>query len=162
MMTLSSSVPPTDEPAEGSAAVACDEATTIRAAIGGDARAFEEIVHAHHRRVFNFLRQMTRHREDAEDLTQQTFIKAFHHLHRFDCQRPIIHWLLTIARHNALNHFRSVKKWEFIPTELASTEPSPARHVEDQERADNLWARARRVLSPREFEALWLRCAEEL
>jgi RNA polymerase sigma-70 factor (ECF subfamily) len=139
-----------------------DEAETIRAAIGGDARAFERVVQAHHRRVFNFLRQMVRHQEDAEDLTQQTFIKAFQNLHRFDCARPIIHWLLTIARHNALNHFRSARKWEFVPVELASAEPSPARCAEDQDQADNLWARARRVLSSREFEALWLRCAEDL
>jgi RNA polymerase sigma-70 factor, ECF subfamily len=139
-----------------------DDRELLRAAIAGDARAFEQVVHVHHRRVFNFLRQMTRHQEDAEDLTQQTFLKAYQHLNRFDGSRPIIHWLLTIARHNALNHFRSTKKWTFAPAELASAEPSPARQVEVQDRADDLWARARRILSQREFEVLWLRFSEEL
>jgi RNA polymerase sigma-70 factor (ECF subfamily) len=112
--------------------------------------------------VLNFVYQMTRQRQDAEDLTQQTFVKAFQHIDRVDPTRPIINWLLTIARRTTLNHFRSVRKWEFVPTELASGDPSPARQLEQQERSENLWARARRMLSQREFEVLWLRVAEEM
>jgi RNA polymerase sigma-70 factor (ECF subfamily) len=160
-MTLSPA-PRADEPTPGSAALRCDETEMLRAAAGGDILAFEQVVHVHHRRVLNFLYQMTRQREDAEDLTQQTFVKAFQHIHRIDWDRPIISWLLTIARRTALNHFRSVRKWEFVPAELTSNEPSPARRLEQQERAENIWARARRVLSQREFEVLWLRFAEEL
>jgi RNA polymerase sigma-70 factor, ECF subfamily len=152
----------TDEPVPGPLAAACDEATLVRAAAGGDARAFEQIVHAHHRRVFNFLYHMTRHRHDAEDITQQTFVKAYHHLGTFDCARPLINWLLTIARRTALNHFRSAKRWEYMPVEPASGAPSPAHYAEQKDRADNLWTRARRVLSQREFEVLWLRFAEDL
>jgi RNA polymerase sigma-70 factor, ECF subfamily len=160
-MTLSPA-PHTDEPLPGPVAAGCDEMEMLRAAAGGDTRAFEQIVHAHHRRVLNFLYQMTRQKQDAEDLTQQTFVKAFRHIHRIDCDRPIINWLLTIARRTALNHFRSVRKWEFVPAELSSAEPSPARRLEQHDRLENLWARARRVLSQREFEVLWLRFAEEL
>ncbi len=155
--------PRSNEPPDHPAATAPgDEAALVRAAAGGDAGAFEELVHAHHRRVFNFLMQMTRNLHDAEDLAQQTFIKAFHHLDRFDCARPLINWLLTIARRTALNHFRDAKKWEFMPTDVASSEPSPARQLEHQDRAETLWAQARHVLSQREFEVLWLRFAEEL
>ena len=139
-----------------------DEGHLVRSAAGGNMRAFEDLVHLHHRRVLHFVFQMTRQREDAEDLTQQTFVKAFHHIHRVDPARPIINWLLTIARRTALNHFRSVRKWEFAPAELVSAEPSPARQLEHQERTENLWALARRVLSQREFEVLWLRFAEEM
>jgi RNA polymerase sigma-70 factor (ECF subfamily) len=89
-------------------------------------------------------------------------VKAFQHIRRVDPTRPIINWLLTIARHTALNHFRSAKKWEYMPAEIASSEPSPARQLEQQERTENLWERARRVLSRREFEVLWLRVGEEL
>ena len=116
----------------------------------------------HHRRVVNFLFHMARQREDAEDLTQQTFLKAFQNIHRVDSERPIVSWLLTIARRTALNHFRATRKWEFAPAELVSSEPSPARQVEARDRADDLWARARRTLSQREFEVLWLRFAEDL
>src|SRR5438045_3307111 len=78
-----------------------DEAGLVRAVVDGDAGAFEPLVRAYHGRVFNFLQRMTRHRQDAEDLTQQTFVKAYRHLGQFDCRRPLINWLLTIARNTA-------------------------------------------------------------
>jgi RNA polymerase sigma-70 factor (ECF subfamily) len=122
----------------------------------------DEIVRLHSSRVFNYVYQMTRHRQDAEDLVQQTFIKAYNNLHRFDGRRPVINWLLTIARRSALNHFRSAKKWEEMPQSAASIEPSPANQAEDREEKENLWASARRLLSQREFEVLWLRFGEDL
>ncbi len=139
-----------------------DEAALIRDAVGGSARAFEQIVRSHQHRVFSFIWQMTRQRQDAEDLTQQTFIKAYHHLAGFDPRRPLINWLLVIARRTALNHFRSAKKWEPVPPETASAEPSPARQAEDRDRSDSLWDRARTVLPPRQFEIMWLRFGEDL
>ena len=162
MMTLSPAPRADESLGDSPAAARSDEAQRVRAAVAGDARAFEQLVHEHHRRVFNFLCHMTRQRQDAEDLTQQTFIKAFNHLDSFDCARPLINWLLTIARRTALNHFRSAKKWEFMPADLPSSEPSPARQLEHQDQAETIWARARRVLSQREFEVLWLRFSEEL
>jgi RNA polymerase sigma-70 factor (ECF subfamily) len=161
MMALASD-PRAAEPAPGSNAAGCEEAALIRAAAAGDTRAFGEIVRSHHRRVFNYLSQMTRHHHDAEDLTQQTFIKAHRHLATFDQSRPIINWLLTIARNSALNHFRDVKKWDELPFDAAASEPSPAREAEHKEQKENLWERARALLGPREFEVLWLRFAEEL
>ena len=159
-MTLSSTSPVVQPAA--SECVLPEDAELVRAAANGDTHAFEEIVHLYHRRVLNFVYQMTRQRQDAEDLTQQTFVKAFQHIARVDAARPIINWLLTIARRTALNHFRSARKWEFMPAELASDEPSPVRQLEQQERKDNLWSRARRLLNQREFEVLWLRFGEDL
>jgi RNA polymerase sigma-70 factor (ECF subfamily) len=127
-----------------------------------DAGDFEQIVRLHSSRVFNFIHQMTRQRQDTEDLVQQTFIKAYRNLHRFDASRPMINWLLTIARHTALNHFRSAKKWEELPQCAASSEPSPANCAQDIEDRENLWGDARRRLSQREFEILWLRYGEDL
>lgn len=161
MMTLSPARP-ADEPVPGPAAAPCDEPALVRAAAAGNAAAFEQIVHTHHRRVFNFLYHLMRHRHDAEDVTQQTFLKAYQHLDSFDCARPLINWLLTIARRTALNHFRSAKRWEQMPVEPASGAPSPAHSAEQKDRADNVWERARRVLSQREFEVLWLRFVEDL
>lgn len=162
MMTLTPE-PRADEPLAGSPAAPCDdEATLVRATVGGDSRAFDQLVQLNSRRVFNFLYQFTRNRHDAEDLTQQTFIKAYHNLNRFDCSRPLINWLLTIARRTALNHFRDTKRWDEMPEDVASAGPSPAHHVEQRDQTDHLWERARRVLSPREFEVLWLRFGEEM
>lgn len=145
------------------AAVAChQEADTIRAAAAGDARAFAQLVHSHSRRVHGFLFQFTRNAHDADDLTQQTFIKAYRHLGSFDCSRPLINWLLTIARRTALNHVRSARAWEPADDTIPGAEPSPAHSLEQAERSENLWTRARRLLSDREYEILWLRFAEDM
>lgn len=150
-----------DELSPPAATEIADEADLVRASLA-EPRTFEHIVRRHSRRVFNFIYQLTRQRQDAEDLTQQTFIKAYRNLHRFDCARPLINWLLTIARRTALNHFRDARRWEAVPDNLAGTEPSPATTVEHREQGENLWARARRILSQREFEVMWLRFGEEL
>jgi RNA polymerase sigma-70 factor, ECF subfamily len=146
----------------GSPEIDPEEARLVREAVDGNARSFEGLIRLHSRRVFNFLHQMTRHRQDAEDLTQQTFIKAFRNIQTFQVDRPLINWLLTIARRTALNHFRSARRWEEMPADSACSAPSPARAAEVHDRTSNLWARARRVLSQKEFEVLWLRFAEEL
>lgn len=138
-----------------------EEAALVRAATEGSGRAFEALVNQHSRRLFNFLFQLTRHRQDAEDLTQRTFIKAYQSLARFDPERPLINWLFTIARRTALNHFRDTRRWDEIPEDSASPEASPASQAETQERSENLWARARESLSPREFEVLWMRFGED-
>jgi RNA polymerase sigma-70 factor, ECF subfamily len=138
------------------------EAELVRETLEGRTEAFAQIVHMHSARIFNFIHQMTRQAQDAEDLTQQTFIKAYQNLHRFDRTRPFAAWLFTIARRTALNHFRAARKWEEMPEEAASNEPSPARQTENRDNVNSLWERARRILSPREFEVMWLRFAEEL
>lgn len=161
-MTSVSPAPLSAEPHTGSAPAPDEEVAVLRAAIGGDAGACDRLVRLHHRRVHGYLYQMTRQREDAEDLTQQTFIKALRHLQRVDPERPVIHWLLTIARRTALNHFRDGPRWAELPEEMAGAEISPARQAENRDRVQNLWDRARRLLSPREFEVLWLRFGEEM
>lgn len=138
-----------------------EEARLIEAARGGDLASFEKLVQRHSRRVFSYLVQMTRQHQDAEDLAQQTFVKAWHNLHRCDPQRPIIAWLLTIARRSALNHFRAARPWDELPENAASSQPSPAHLLEHGEQLDGVWSLARRVLSERSFEVLWLRYGEE-
>jgi RNA polymerase sigma-70 factor, ECF subfamily len=156
----------TDLPADlrglGPAGVSVGEEDLVRAAQRGEIRAFEEIVRLHSRRVYGFLFQMTRHRQDAEDIAQQTFIKAYQNLHRFEPERPFLNWLLTITRRTALNHFRSAKKWEEMPAETASAELSPALSAEARDQAESLWGRARELLSRRDFEIFWLRFGEGL
>jgi len=139
-----------------------DEARLVREAVDANPRAFDELVRMHTRRVFNYVHQMTRNSHDAEDVTQQTFIKAFNNLHRFDPSRPLINWLLTIARRTTLNHFRASKRWEEMPPEAASSEPTPARTAEERDGTENIWAHARRLLAPRDFEIMWLRFSEQL
>jgi RNA polymerase sigma-70 factor (ECF subfamily) len=121
---------------------------------------FEQLVAQFEARVFNFLLQMTRNRQDAEDLTQETFVKAFRAIHRFDPRHRFASWLYTIAKRTAVNHFRSVK-----PTEPASDKheldhADPASLLAAKEQKHSLWQLAR-TLKPGQFEALWLRYGED-
>jgi RNA polymerase sigma-70 factor (ECF subfamily) len=138
------------------------EAELVHDTLAGNGGAFSELVRLHSRRVFNFLHQMTRQPQDAEDLAQQTFIKAYRSLHRFDTSRPLASWLLTIARRTALNHFRAAKPWDEMPDDVESVEPSPATQAEEHDQIDDIWETARRKLSQREFEVMWLRYGENL
>jgi RNA polymerase sigma-70 factor, ECF subfamily len=161
-MTTLSPLPIAAEPAPGPDDARRAETELIRDTLAGQPRAFETLVRTHQGRVFNYLYQMTRRHHDAQDLTQQTFIKAYQSLARFDCSRPLINWLLTIARNSALNQFRDQRPWDEIPHDAAAADPSPVRSAEMREATTGLWDRARTVLTPREYEILWLRFAEEL
>jgi RNA polymerase sigma-70 factor (ECF subfamily) len=137
------------------------DARLIADCLQGDMSAFDEIVRSHTPRIFNYVLHMTRHRQDAEDIAQQTFIKAYTHLASFDPTRSFIAWLLTIARRTALNHFRSAKNFETVADDTAAADITPDRHLEKRDQLDTLWAQAKRVLSEREYEVLWLRYAED-
>jgi len=152
----------TGDPLPAPSAELSDDARLIADCLDGRMHAFDEIVHRHSPRVFNYLLHMTRHRQDAEDVTQQTFIKAYTHLARFDRSRSFIAWLLTIARRTALNHFRAAKHFDSVAEETAAVEAPPDQSLEKRDQFDTLWQQARRILSQREFDILWLRYAEDM
>lgn len=138
------------------------EAELVRDAVAGDAGAARELVRLFHRPIFNYVCRMTGQAQDAEDITQDTFVKAFRSLDRVDTSRPLINWLFTIARRTALNHFRARKNWVELPPETAAGGPSPRDEAERHELSDSLWSKARRLLSTKEYDALWLRFGEDL
>lgn len=125
----------------------------------GDRDAFGRIVEHHHARLFNYLCQLTRNRHDAEDLTQDTFVKAWRNLHRFDPQYAFVNWLFTIAKRNAASHWRAVKPSEPVDENLAEDRESPASEMARRDEQETLWDIARRM-KPKQFEVLWLRYGE--
>ncbi len=163
MTSLSQSAPVDGRlAASGDTATPPLEAELVAATLAGDGRAFDQIVRLHSSRIFNYIHHMTRQMQDAEDLTQQTFIKAYRALDRFDTSRSLIAWLLTIARRTALNHFRDSKHFEEFSEETADIAASPAHDAEANDRVENLWAESRRLLPQKQYEVLWLRFGEDL
>ena len=81
---------------------AADDAALVVAAKSGDGRAFEILVGRHKQRIFFVARRMTRTREDAEDVVQQSFQKAFIHLREFEGRSAFSTWLTRIAVTEAL------------------------------------------------------------
>jgi len=79
-----------------------EEATLVLAAKGGDRHAFEILIERYQRRILAVARRLTRIREDAEDIVQQSFHKAFVHLHKFEGKASFGTWLTRIAINEAL------------------------------------------------------------
>ena len=75
----------------------------------GDARAFEVLVRRHRTPVFSFLVRLVGERTRAEDLLQETFLKAFHHYDRFEEGTNLKAWLFRIMKNTYINSYRKKK-----------------------------------------------------
>ena len=73
----------------------------------GERTAFTELVERYHARLLNFVYRTTGDRERAEDLVQETFIRVYRHLHRFDQTKKFSTWVYTIASNLAKNELRN-------------------------------------------------------
>jgi RNA polymerase sigma-70 factor, ECF subfamily len=78
----------------------------VRGALDGSESAFREIVLRYQRPVYGLIVRMVRDPGRAEELAQDTFVKAFRALHTYDVQRKFSAWLLTIAHHVAIDELR--------------------------------------------------------
>jgi RNA polymerase sigma-70 factor, ECF subfamily len=113
--------------------------------------------------VLHFLR----HRgfsADAEDLTQDTFLRAYENLHRYDRRWAFSTWLFTIARRTSLNHRRRIRPAnDTQAVEAAHADSSaPLEELVVEESRRRLWDRAAGVLSEEQLTALWLHYVEEM
>jgi RNA polymerase sigma-70 factor, ECF subfamily len=86
--------------------VAATDAELVRGALGGVDAAYRELVGRYQRSVFSVIVRVVRDQARAEELAQDTFIKAFRALHTYDSGRKFAAWLLTIAHHVAIDEVR--------------------------------------------------------
>jgi RNA polymerase sigma-70 factor (ECF subfamily) len=108
---------------------------------GGEAEAFEAIVRFYQRRVYGVALRMTRRHEVADDITQETFVRAYSHLNRFELGRPLAPWLTRIAVNLSINHLKGASKREqpFVDGDgpggepPSEGEPDPLTHLLSQE-----------------------------
>jgi RNA polymerase sigma-70 factor (ECF subfamily) len=116
-----------------------DEATAaaqvrrlVERAQQGDRQALEELYLIHFDRIYSYLQMSVGNRHDAEDLTNQTFVKMLESIDRFEWRKvPISAWLFRIAHNLAMDHFRSRRRWQ---PEEEPPEPrdSEARSAEEE------------------------------
>jgi RNA polymerase sigma-70 factor (ECF subfamily) len=78
----------------------------VRGALDGAESAFHEIVLRYQRPIYGLIVRMVKDPSRAEELAQDTFVKAFRALHTYDVQRKFSAWLLTIAHHVAIDELR--------------------------------------------------------
>jgi len=101
------------------------DAALIRRTREGDTTAFDELVRAYMRQVFQVAYRVVGHREDAEDLVQDCFIAAYQYLDSFDEARPFGPWITRIVLNRGANLRRSRARRAMEPeTDAVSTAPS--------------------------------------
>jgi RNA polymerase sigma-70 factor (ECF subfamily) len=123
---------------------------------------FEQLLRRFQQRVLHFLQQ--RGGNEAEDIAQETFLRAFERLQRYRRQWPFAAWLFTIARRTAINHNRRMRP-AGNATALAAAEsslPGPAERLDAEETRGRIWDVAARILSEDEVTALWLHYVEDM
>jgi RNA polymerase sigma-70 factor (ECF subfamily) len=101
-----------------------EDADLVRRCLSGDQRACRDLVRRYERPVYSVLMRVVRRAEDAEDLVQETFVKVFRALDRYDTERPFSAWIFTIASRLAIDHLRRrrVKTVSLEVSEPGSTE----------------------------------------
>lgn len=148
-----------------------DDPHLVQRCLGGDESAWTELLQTHSRKVYNLCYRFTGRPSEAEDLTQEVFIKIFQTLSVYDSQQGTFStWLSRIARNHLVDHYRRTHKDRLTSSldddpggfeNQPSTEPSPSAAVESRERGEILQAALNR-LSPDMREAVVLRDFQDL
>lgn len=128
-----------------------DELALVQRAKTGDVASFEELVKRYDRNVFRIAQHITQNREDAEDVVQDAFLKAYENLGQFQGQSKFYTWLVRIAVNEALMKLRrrrpermvsldeDVKtEDDSIPREVADWSPNPEQLYSQAELHDIL------------------------
>ncbi len=76
----------------------------------GDGRAFDELINRYSRKLYGMVYNMTSNREDARDILQVAFSRAYQSIHRFEGKSSFYTWMNSIAHNTTLNHLKSRKR----------------------------------------------------
>jgi RNA polymerase sigma-70 factor, ECF subfamily len=150
----------------------------VRRCLAGDAAAWEEIVREYHRRIYNICYRFAGSADDAQDLTQEVFIKMYRTLGSYDVGRgAFITWVTTMTRNLLVDHFRKGKQDRLtdsidaaasrhedampLSEQLPDTGPMPDARLQSRETGETVH-RALQKLSPELREAVILRDLQDM
>lgn len=112
-------------PAAERAAEADADAALVAKVQAGDVAAFDVLVRKYRERVYSILYHLTSNREDAADLTQDAFIRAFQSIQRFQASSSFFTWLYRIAVNGTYTHLRRRRLRRFFSFDSMETETAP-------------------------------------
>jgi len=139
------------------------EAQQIRLARQGNQVAWEALMHAHQEPVFRLAYLLLGDPDEAEDIAQETFLRAYHGLKRFDLERPLRPWLLRITSNLAHNRHRSIARYLAALARFSRQDPDAIRHtiIEPEDQSQVLWKAVRQLARPFQ-QVIYLRYFLEL
>jgi RNA polymerase sigma-70 factor (ECF subfamily) len=138
------------------------EALRIKMAQHGDDSAFENLVESYQKPVFSLCYRMLGNVNDAEDAAQESFIRAYRHIKRYDPDRPFATWLLSIAAHYCIDSTRKRRlptiSTDALPAEIIPDRsmPNPERKLHSQEKEERI-QNLMKALKPTDRAAVVLR-----
>lgn len=136
-----------------------DESLATDAA-SGDVRAFESLMRRHQQRVHRFARRHVYDAHEAEDLVQETFLRAHAALKRYDPSRRFTTWLLTIAYRLCVDASR--RRAKRIRAAALEDEIASQSESRPDDEPGPMWSVARRELNDLQYAMLWMCYAEDL
>ena len=110
----------------------------VKDCISGNKQAFETLIERYKKQVFNVALRIINNYDDAVEITQTTFIKAFEKLHTFDKTRKFFSWLYRIATNESINYLKSRKNIESLDENLVSSEHNPEQHFAESEQDESI------------------------
>jgi RNA polymerase sigma-70 factor, ECF subfamily len=114
-------------------------ALLVRRCIAGDAVAWEEIVQRYNRRIYNICYRFAGSADDAQDLTQEVFIKMYRTLNSYDVERgAFMTWVATLTRNLLVDHFRKTKQDRVTD----SLDAAPSEHEDAMPFSDQIQDKA--------------------
>ena len=133
-----------------------DDSGLVRRTLAGDAKAFEALVERYYRVLFGVAFRMVNDREDAEDITQTAFLKAYQKLSTFDPAYKFFSWLYRILLNEALNVLHRRRAMVPLDVDLVSEARNPEEEFEVREQGERV-QRALMQLTEPQREVLVLR-----
>ena len=132
----------------------------------GSLSAYEELVRRHESRLFYFLCQKMRSREDAQDMAQTVLLTAWQRIGQYRTKAKFTTWLYTIARNMVISHYRKHGRVHLCELECAGEKlvetQTPADTLVTDEEHDDLWRVARSALKNDSYDILWFKYQEGL
>ena len=126
---------------------------------------FQELVARTRPQLTSFIARRLPRPDDADDAVQETFLRAYRYLDRYDPTRRFSTWLFAIGKNVAANHRAADRRRTDLERRTAQEGASGeevAPRPEARAEADEVWRSARRVLGDDSYRALWLRYAQDL
>jgi RNA polymerase sigma-70 factor (ECF subfamily) len=124
------------------------DAKFVHQCLQGDVDAFGTLVERYQRPIFSAILQMVGNYQDAKELSQQVFMKAFQSLSSYDPNRKFFSWIYRVAMNESINHLKARRSWEPISEQMMSPEAGPHQRFEAGQRGIDL-QRAIRELDPK-------------
>src|SRR5437867_11257482 len=139
-----------------------EDADLVDRYLAGDMTAFDELMIRYERQIYRVCYRFVENRDDAMDLAQEVFIKAFEHLPSFRRESSLKTWLYRIAMNHCINHVKKHSQ-EFVEVNefTGSIRPSVQAHMEHQEQREQ-FRRMIKHLPPKQKAILELRINEQL